>query len=580
MGEDRQTGATANDNSKPTTEERPWLKSYDPWVEPDIRLPEKTYVQFLEEGLTRKPERAAVHYMGKTIPFRELDEYTRAFGGFLLDTGCRKGDVVGINMPNIPQYLIALLGAIRAGCVVTGISPLLTPKELVHQVNDAGVKVMVIMDALFPEKFFPVKGDVPGLSHVVTANVGEYLPPIKRFLGNLFGKIPKAQTSPVPGKTIMKFNEVMSRYPAGELQVETALEDVMLIQYTGGTTGVPKGTELTQKNLLANTSQARQWVEFEMGEDVLLSGFPFFHMAGLGLGLLAAATANPQCLVPDPRNTTHICKEIARYRPTALANVPTLYHMLMENPMFKTLDFSSVKVMVSGAAPFAKEGILALESIVGKNKVLEVYGMTETSPLMTMNPYQNKKKIGSVGVPISSTWVKIVDTENQTQEVPTGSEGEVICKGPQVMKGYHNKPEETQNTLRPFQGETWLYTGDIGKMDEDGFVYIVDRAKDMLNVGGYKVFSREVEETLYAHPDIEFCAIVGIPNEKRPGSEIVKCVIQLKKASLEKEREPLKSDILEYCKKNMAPYKVPKFIEFTDSIPLTAVGKVDKKLLR
>ena len=288
----------------------------------------------------------------------------------------------------------------------------------------------------------------------------------------------------------------------------------------------------------------------------------------------------PQCLIPDPRNTKHICGEIEKYQPTLMTNVPSLYQILMEEPKFKTLDFSNCKYCISGAAPFAVESIEAFESIVGKGKVLEVYGMTETSPILTANPAKGAKKIGSVGIPVQGTRIKLVDIETGTQEVPAGEEGELIANGPQVMKGYLNKPEETAHALRDFQGEKWLYTGDVAKIDADGFFSIADRVKDMLIVGGYKVFSREVEEKLYQLPDVEFCAVVGVPNADRPGNDIVKLVVQLSAQAADKDPEVLKEEIETFCKKKMAPYKIPKIIEFVDAIPLTAVGKVDKKSLR
>jgi len=312
----------------------------------------------------------------------------------------------------------------------------------------------------------------------------------------------------------------------------------------------------------------------------MCSAFPLFHLAGLMVGMTCVAKDVPQCLIPDPRNTKHICGEIAKYRPSLLTNVPSLYQMLMEEPIFKTLDFSNLKACISGAAPFAVESIEAFEAIVGKGKVLEVYGMTETSPILTMNPAGGQKKIGSVGVPVQSTRIKLVDIETGETEVPVGEEGELIANGPQVMKGYLNKPDETAHAIRDFQGEKWLYTGDVARMDEDGYFSIADRVKDMLIVGGYKVFSREVEEKLYEMPDVEFCAIVGIPNPDRPGNDIVKLVVQRAETAKDKDPEALKNEIIEYCKKNMAAYKIPKIVEFAEEIPLTAVGKVDKKQLR
>ena len=298
------------------------------------------------------------------------------------------------------------------------------------------------------------------------------------------------------------------------------------------------------------------------------------------LGMMGLCSGMTQCLIPDPRDTKLICRIIEKYRPTIMANVPTLYQMLMDAPRFKSLDFSRLRLCLSGAAPFAGESIRRLESMVGKGKVMEVYGMTETSPLLTMNPYGGEKKIGSVGIPIQWTRVKLVDLETGKREVPVGTEGELIANGPQVMAGYKGKPGETAHAIREFQGERWLYTGDVAKMDADGYFTIVDRTKDMVNVGGYKVFSREVEETLYQFPGVAFCAVIGMPDPKRTGSELVKAVIQptwdIRKGDVESRR----LEIIEYCRKQMAPYKVPKFVEFTDAIPLTAVGKVDKKALR
>jgi acyl-CoA synthetase (AMP-forming)/AMP-acid ligase II len=343
---------------------------------------------------------------------------------------------------------------------------------------------------------------------------------------------------------------------------------------------MPKGTELTHRNLLSNLLQTDQWLEFDHGNEIFISGFPFFHLAGLFIGMGAIGMGNTQILIPDPRNTRHICEEFARYLPTRMGNVPSLYQMLLAQPMFKSLNFSQLRSCLSGAAPFPVESFRALEALVGEGKVVEVYGMTEASPLLTINPYKGLKKVGTVGVPIQSTLLKLVDIDTGTSEVPLGQEGEIIARGPQVMKGYYNKPEETAYALREFQGEKWLYTGDVAKMDEDGYFTVVDRAKDMLNVGGYKVFSKEVEETLYEHPAVEFCAIVGVPNPDRPGSEIVKAMIQLAKNRAGSNHTELEQDIAEYCRENMAPYKRPKMIEFVDELPLTAVGKVDKKALR
>ncbi len=561
-------------------DEKPWLKFYDDNVDPEIVIPNVSYADLFVETAKNHPDEPAAHFMGVTINYGELDDMTARFAAFLKKSGCAPGDTVGVNLPNIPQYLIALLGALRRGCAVTGISPLLTPKEMAYQINDSGAKCLVTLDAIFEHRVREIQNEIPHLKTVAAASIGDFLPVVKRFLGKLLKKIPSGKIGPLPGIDVVSFREMLASSPPDVTPVSINPEDTCLIQYTGGTTGLPKGTILTHRNIVVNLNQISKWMGMEEGKEVMCSAFPLFHMAGLIVCMTSLVKNIPQCLIPDPRNTKHICGEIEKYRPSLLTNVPSLYQMLMDEPKFKTLDFSNCNVCISGAAPFAVESIEAFESIVGKGKVLEVYGMTETSPILTMNPAKGQKKIGSVGIPIQSTRIKLVDIETGEQEVPMGEEGELIANGPQVMKGYLNKPEETAHALREFQGEKWLYTGDVARMDADGYFSIADRVKDMLIVGGYKVFSREVEEKLYELPEVEFCAIVGIPNKDRPGNDIVKLVVQRSAQAEDKDPEALKNEIIEYCKKNMAPYKVPKIIDFTDEIPLTAVGKVDKKQLR
>jgi long-chain acyl-CoA synthetase len=561
-------------------DERPWLNAYDPGIPADIEIPEKTYTHALLEGLTSFPDRAAMHFMGAALSYRQLDEMSRRFASYLTASGVKPGDVVGLSLPNIPQFLIALCGALRAGCTVSGVSPLLRPNELSHQINDSGCKVLVTLDAVFERVVTQIEHQVPGLSHVVAGGIGDYLPAVKRILAKLLKKLPTGKVGPLAGKTIISFKQAMAQHPPDKPADTAKPDDICLIQYTGGTTGLPKGVELTHRNIFSNLTQVRTWTDFEMGSDVLCSGFPFFHLAGLMFGMAAMSMASTQCLIPDPRNTKHICGEIRKYKPSIYANVPTLYQMLLDNPEFKKLDFTPAKIFVSGAAPFAVESIRAFEAVVGAGKVVEVYGMTETSPIITGNPLAGTKKIGSVGIPVSNTHVRIVDVETGTELMPAGEPGELIVRGPQVMKGYHNKPQETDHAIREHDGKRWLHTGDVARMDDDGYFYIMDRSKDMLNVGGFKVFSREVEETLYKHPAVEFCAVIGVPDSKRPGSEIVKVVIQPAADVKSKDSETLKKDIIAYCRENMSPYKVPRIVDFIEAMPLTAVGKVDKKVLR
>ncbi|SHJ84551.1 Acyl-CoA synthetase (AMP-forming)/AMP-acid ligase II [Desulfatibacillum alkenivorans DSM 16219] len=560
--------------------DKPWLKHYDPGIEAEIEIPSLSYRDILEQGLTRFPDKPALFFMGKTITFKDLDRMSARFAAHLAKCGYGVGDVAGIHMPNIPQYLIALAGVQRAGMAATGISMLLKPRELAHQLNDSGAKVLVTLDVFFEQALWEIRDQVPALEKVYYANVGDFMPFVKKSLGAALKKIPTGLIQPISGKTVEPILTILKEGDPTPPEVSVKPEDTCLIQYTGGTTGLPKGVVLTHRNIVANVEQQVRWSKFEPGKDVFCSGFPFFHMAGKMMGMAAMSTSSAQCLIPDPRNTKHIAGEIKAHKATVLVNVPTLYQMLLDEPAFKSLDFSNVRMCVSGAAPFSVDAIKRFEALVGKGKVIEVYGMTETSPLSTSNPHVSPKKIGSVGIPLSNTDIKIMDVETGTREMPFGEEGEICVSGPQVMAGYHNKPHETSHALREHDGKLWMHTGDVGRMDEDGYIYLVDRAKDMLIVGGYKVFSREVEEVLSNIPSVELCAIIGIPNPERPGSETVKAVVQLAVEYLERDKGQLKEEILAYCRENMSPYKVPKIVEFVDAIPLTAVGKVDKKALR
>jgi long-chain acyl-CoA synthetase len=560
-------------------DDKVWLKHYDEWVKPIISFPDITLIDMMERIFKDYPDRPAYHFLGVTGTYRELDQQSRRFAQYLIEKGCKPGDIVGLCTPNIPQFLIAFLGSLRAGCVVTGISLLLTPKELAYQINDSDAKVLVTLDALFERNFLQIKDEVPELKHIVVTNIADFLPAPKRFLGKLLKKIPTGTIVPVAGKEVISFMDILRDYPAERPEVNITGDNSALIYYTGGTTGPPKGAELSHWNMITNVIIIGEWCNFEMGTETFCSAFPFFHLAGTAVYLYALYYGATYILIPDPRNTGHICKEIEKYHPTVLVNVPSLYMMLLADPAFAKLDHSYSKLYFSAAAPLAEETIKALEDVIGKGKMVEGYGMTETGPLQSLNPV-GRTKPGTVGTPLSNVRLKLVDLEGGTKEVPIGEEGEIIVQTPSLMKGYHNKPEETANAIREFEGEKWMYTGDVARMDEEGYLSIVDRSKDMIIVSGFKVFSREVEDKLYDHPAVELCALVGVPNPDRPGSELVKAFIQLAPEYREKDHKKLKEEIISFARENMAPYKVPKSVEFIDEIPLTSVGKVDKKALR
>ena len=563
-----------------TYDDKPWLRSYDPGVSAEIEVSDISLVDQFDNIASEFAKNPALHFFGMSLSYQELQGHANRFAQFLIENNCMSGDVVGINLPNIPQYLIAQMGALKAGCATSGMSPLLTSRELSYQLRDCRAKALVTLDAIFEHRLANVASEITDLKLVFVTGILDFLSPIKRILGRLIKKVPHGKVRPLEDKTVVKFMEILSGPPCGQPQVKVGVNDYCLVQYTGGTTGLPKGTILTHRNMAANLTQIDQWIKPEFGREILLSGFPLFHLAGLALCLASVFMGGAQVLIPNPRDTKHIVREMAKYRPTMLVNVPSLYMMLLEEAGFNKLDFSRLNFCLSGASPFPVESIRELENVTGTGKVLEVYGMTETSPIVTMNPRRAKKKIGSVGLPLSSTCVRLVDLETGERQVPVGEEGEIIVCGPQVMQGYLNNSGETKIALRDHDGTVWLHTGDVGRMDEDGFFTIVDRTKDMLNVGGFKVFSRELEEKLYEHPAIELCAIIGIPNPKRPGTDQVRLVVQLRQAYKHKDKKEVEADIMAFARENFSPYKVPRIIDLVDEMPLTTVGKVDKKSLK
>lgn len=563
--------------------ERFWKKYWDEGLE-DLKPEEyeTTYVAMIKKTFEEAGDKTALSYLGVEISFRELDKDANQFANMLIDEGFEKGDIVGINLPNLPEYVITLIGALRAGCIISGVSPLLSAEQIKYQLNDlgsTGKKVaLVTLDAIFAGHIVKIAPDIPQLKLVVTTSVAAFLPKIKQVLGKLLKKVPSGKVVPLEGIQVLDFHrDILRTYPVVPKEVEVTPDDLGWIQYTGGTTGAPKGAMLTHRNAAHNILSINKWLGWEWGKGTLLSAFPMFHIAGLTVCESALFFGWPQVLIPNPRDTDHICKEMAKYKPTNLANVPSLYQMLMANPKFKELDHSGLGTCISAAAPFPKESQQELEAIIGEGKLLELYGMTETSPVATMNPSKGKKKLGTIGLPFLNVDCKLADPATG-EEVPLGEAGEICIKGPLVMQGYFNMAAETELAI---DAEGYMHTGDVGIMDEDGYIRIVDRTKDMINVGGFKVFSSKVESAVSEHPAIGLLALIGVVNPDRPGSEIVKAFIQLDPDfSFDGDAEALKKDITAFAKERCAPYEVPKIIEFVDEIPLTAVGKIDKKVLR
>jgi acyl-CoA synthetase (AMP-forming)/AMP-acid ligase II len=553
-------------------EQKPWLKFYDKHVPANLQYPDKTFWEALEPAFKGFPDRVGLHYMGAPFTYKQIDEMSNRFANLLKKVGLKKGDTVGINLPNIPAYYIGLIGIQKAGCVITGVSPLLTAEELNHQLKDSGAKVLVTLDALYPRV---IKGiDGTQLKAIVFTGIADYLSPVLATMGKLLKKIPTGKVLPIPGIEIYDFKQVMKSMPADPVAEKVSMDDTCVMQYTGGTTGLPKGAELTHRNIVWQMTQIQTWVDTKMGETVGMTCFPLFHIAGLIICMTMFSKAITQVAVPNPRDQKFIIKAMKKHRPNIIGNVPTIFLELMKQPDFKAYDFSDVQFFVSGAAPFPPEYIKEFEKIVGESKLVEVYGLTETSPLITANPRYGKKIPGAVGLPFPDTIIKIVDPATG-ESVPFNEPGEIAVKGPQVFtKGYFRKPDETAHVLR----NGWFHTGDVGKMDEEGFVTIVDRIKDMVNVSGMKVFTRELDDVICEHPDVDLGASVGIPDPERPGSEIVASAIVLK-AGIEKS-DAEKAKITDYLRGRVAPYKVPKRIEFYDQLPTSAVGKILKREIR
>jgi len=510
--------------------------------------------------------------MGRAITFGELDLLSNKFARFLQESGLRRGEVVGVHLPNIPAFYIAVIGVQKAGCVLSGVSPLLSAKELEYQLNDSEAKALVTLDALFGN-LQGVAGRT-GLRAIAVAQMADFLPAAKRLLGRLLKRIPTGEVNPIAGIRLERYRDILSKMPGDRVEEELPLDAPIMMQYTGGTTGPPKGAVLTQKNFVRHFTQIRVWLDAEMGKESVLSAFPMFHQAGLFLAEVCMLGGLTQVAIPNPRDLDFIIASIDGYRPTGIANVPTVYLELLKKPAFRALDFSNVKWFLSGAMPFPAEYVREFERVVGEAKLLEVFGMTETSPITTSQPRYGLKKPGSVGIPYPDTEVKLVDPETG-RIVPVGEPGEFLAKGPQVFTaGYHSKPEETARTLR----EGWIHTGDVCRMDEDGYFYVVDRLKDMVIVSGYKVFTRTVDEVLMEHPQIDVAATIGLPDPKRPGSETVAAAIVLK-PGVEKD-EASREEITRYMRERVAPYKVPKRIDFVEALPTSGVGKVLKRELR
>ena len=553
----------------------PWFGKYWPdYVEKNIDYPEIPLYKILDDSANKYPNHTYLIFFNRAFSFSQVNNMANQFANALKSLRAQKGDRVALYMPNVPYFPIAFFGALKAGATVVAANPLYTAPELEYQMNDSGAKILIVLDhPNFYQKAAKIQKNT-NIEQIIYANLKDVLPKTKALIGGLLGKIPKAKEK---NPQHIDFFKLIKNQPTTiqEPQINPK-EDVAVILYTGGTTGFPKGAMLTHYNLIANlyAMQAWVWPPADPGKNTIMGVLPFFHSFGLSTCMLfAALTGIRLVLLPDPRAGnppfTEILKAITKYRATYFHAVPTLYTAILNHPQIDKFDLSSLKACLSGAAPLPIELMKQFEEKTGA-RIVEGYGMTETSPVLTANPMKGERRPGSVGLPFPNTIIKIVDVEDPNKELPLGEVGEIAAKGPQVMKGYWNKPEENQKV---FNDKGYLLTGDIGYMDEDGFLYITDRKKDMIIASGYKIFPREVEEVLYAHPKVQLATVVGVPDPKR--GETAKAYIVPKKGETLTEEE-----IIKFCKERLAPYKVPKLVEFRDELPTSAVGKVLRRVLR
>ncbi|MDF1539017.1 MAG: AMP-binding protein [Candidatus Thorarchaeota archaeon] len=530
-------------------------------------------------------------YMGQSRTYSQVREDANRVANFLVSKGIKEGDKVAIFMPNVPHYPAVFFGALKVGAMLVTCNPLYKAGELNYQLNDTGAVLVFVFDhpTFVPTCYEAIKGT--GVETVVVCNIKSFLPKIKAVIGGLIGKVPKSPYYE-EDKTIF-YDDIIAQYEPKSPQAKADPNDTAILIYTGGTTGTPKGAELTHSNLVSNVLQIGDWVYLEeediddrpsggvrYGEEVFCGAIPWYHSYGLTLTLLMSTMYAGQLVcVPDPRGgkppMSDLLKDLQDTKSTVLNCVPALYAAIVNHPDTSKFDLSSVNICSSGAAPLPPELAKSFEKVTGAI-LFEGYGLTETSPVTHINPTNKKqRKFGSIGLPLADTICKIVDIQEGTKELAIGEVGEIAIHGPQVFKGYLGKPEETANVMREFGGKRYFLTGDIGHMDENGYTFISDRKKDMVNVGGLKAYPREIEDLFFEHPKVAIAAVIGLPQEEDPSNEFVKAFVVLKDGI-----EATPEEFIEWARDKMAGYKRPKEVVIVDSLPMSTVGKVLRRVLK
>ena len=548
-------------------QEKPWVAHYDKGVPENVDFKESFVPENLEQSATEFPDKTALIFQGYKINYRDLNDMTNRFASCLINFGVKKGDRVAILLPNTIHCVVSYYAILRIGAIVVMNNPLYSDRELEHQFNDSGSKVLITLD-LLGNRMIDLRPKTK-IEHIVYCTLGDYLPFPKSILFPLVAKKKKLAADVKQASNLYKWKPLIEGASPNPPKPELSFNDTAMYQYTGGTTGASKGVILTHSNLSKQVQQIKAWYpSFGKGMEVMLGALPFFHVFGLSTSMnFAIAMGWCNVLVPKPQ-PEQLLEAITKFKPSFAPLVPTMYIGLLAHPDINKADLSSLKGCFSGSAPLPLEVINEFEKKTG-SVIVEGFGLTESTPVTHINPFNGIRKIGSIGLPVSNTECMIVDLEDGTTPKPIGEAGELLIKGPQVMKGYLNRPDATDETLK----NGWLYTGDVAKMDEDGYFYIVDRIKDMILSGGLNVYPRDIDEVLYENPKIEEACSIGIPHPKR--GEAIKAFIVLKDGETATEEE-----IIQYCSTKLAKYKLPTHIEFREDLPKTAVGKILRKDLR
>jgi len=550
------------------TASKPWLKSYETGVPESINYEEICLPDILERTARQFPDRTALIFQGFKMSYTELNDMVARFASCLSGFGIKKGDAVAILLPNVIPCVVAYFAVLKLGAITVMNNPLYSDRELEHQFNDSGSKVLVTLD-LLGNRMIDLRPKTK-IKQIVYTSIGDYLPFPKNLLFPLVAKKKKLAADVKAAQELYKWKGCIAQSGATSPKVEIGFEDIAMYQYTGGTTGVSKGVMLTHANLSKQVQQLEAWFpKFSKGTEIMLGALPFFHVFGLSTAMnFSVYMGWSDVLVPRPQPEP-LLESIQKFRPTFAPLVPTMYIGMLNHQNLKKTDMTCIKGCFSGSAPLPVEVIHDFEKATGA-VIVEGFGMTETTPVTHINPFAGgARKVGSIGLPISDTDARIVDLEFGKTDVKPGEAGELIIKGPQVMKGYLNKPGETANTLR----DGWCFTGDIAKMDDDGYFYIVDRKKDMIISGGYNVYPRDIDEIFYEHPKVQEACTIGIPDPLR--GENIKVFVVLKENETATQEE-----LLEYCKTKLATYKLPTEIEFRKELPKSTVGKILRKELK